>query len=64
MTSNPEGKRLAHHDPVDHSEINEQTTTFDVEYDGGTYRFVSEENKKRFLADPERYVSRADSSQS
>ena len=44
-------------------EVDENTAAAKSEYKGDTYYFCSQECKRRFDADPERYVSRSDSSQ-
>ena len=48
-------------DPVCKMDIDEGSATAD--YEGDRYYFCSEECKRRFSADPERYVSRLESSQ-
>jgi Cu+-exporting ATPase len=44
-------------------EVDENTAAAKSEYKGDTYHFCSQECKRRFDADPERYVSRSESSQ-
>lgn len=51
-------------DPVCDMEIDESEAAATAEYEDDTYYFCSEQCKDRFLADPERYVSRSESSQS
>lgn len=45
-------------------DVDPQTAAAKTEYAGDTYYFCSEECKNKFVADPERYVSRTDASQS
>lgn len=45
-------------------DVDERQATATWEYEGDTYYFHSEECKAKFQADPERYVSRDESSQS
>jgi Cu+-exporting ATPase len=44
-------------------EVDERTAAARSQYEGDTYYFCSEECKRRFDADPERYVSRTEASQ-
>jgi Cu+-exporting ATPase len=44
-------------------DVDEKTAPATFEYMGDTYYFHSEDCKQRFEADPERYVSRDESSQ-
>jgi Cu+-exporting ATPase len=45
-------------------DVDEQSAAATTEYEGDTYYFCSEVCKNKFVADPERYVSRTDASQS
>jgi YHS domain-containing protein len=45
-------------------EVDERTAAAKLEYEGDTYYFCSRACKDKFEADPERYVSRTDASQS
>lgn len=45
-------------------EVDERSAAATTEYAGDTYYFCSVECKDKFEADPERYVSRTDASQS
>ncbi len=51
-------------DPVCDAEVDESSAAGKSEFKGDTYYFHTEDCKKRFDADPERYVSRSESSQS
>ena len=51
-------------DPVCHMEVNEDDAAATSEYKGDTYYFCAKSCKERFDRDPERYVSRSESSQS
>jgi P-type Cu+ transporter len=51
-------------DHVCQMDVDERTATAQTDYEGDTYYFCSEKCKDRFEADPERYVSRTDASQS
>jgi YHS domain-containing protein len=44
-------------------DVDERTAAATSEYEGDTYYFCSQVCKKKFDADPERYVSRTDASQ-
>jgi YHS domain-containing protein len=44
-------------------DVDERTAPAQTEYADDTYYFCSEECKIKFVADPERYVSRDESSQ-
>ena len=50
-------------DPVCHMDVNEQTAAARTYYAGDTYYFCSEECKRKFEADQEKYVSRSEHSQ-
>lgn len=50
-------------DPVCDMEVSENEAVASSYYAGDRYYFCSEDCKKRFDQDPERYVSRRDSSQ-
>jgi Cu+-exporting ATPase len=45
-------------------DVDEPTAAAKTEYEGDTYYFCSERCRDKFEADPERYVSRTDASQS
>ena len=45
-------------------DVDERSAAATTEYAGDTYHFCSAECKEKFIADPERYVSRTDASQS
>ena len=45
-------------------DVDEKNAPAETEYAGDTYYFCSNECKEKFEADPERYVSRTDASQS
>lgn len=45
-------------------DVDERTAAAKTEYAGDTYYFCSPECKEKFTADPERYVSRTEASQS
>ena len=51
-------------DPVCDMEVDERSAAAKSQYKGDTYYFCSDECKRRFDADPERYVSRSERSQS
>lgn len=51
-------------DHVCDKEVDERQAAAQFEYRGDTYYFHSKECKMKFEADPERYVSRDESSQS
>lgn len=51
-------------DPVCQMDVEESSAPARSEYRGETFYFCSEDCKKRFEADPERYVSRSEHSQS
>jgi YHS domain-containing protein len=51
-------------DHVCDCDLEEKDAIATTEYAGDTYYFHSEECKRKFEADPERYVSRDESSQS
>lgn len=51
-------------DHVCDMQVDEKTAAARSQYKGDTYYFCSEECKRRFDADPERYVSRSERSQS
>jgi Cu+-exporting ATPase len=51
-------------DHVCDMEVDERTAPARYEYQGDTYYFCSEACKKKFVADPESYVSRKESSAS
>jgi Cu+-exporting ATPase len=44
-------------------DVDERTAPATTEYEDDTYYFCSEECKRKFEADPERYVSRTEASQ-
>jgi Cu+-exporting ATPase len=44
-------------------DVDEGSATATADYEGDRYYFCSEECERRFTADPERYVSRLESSQ-
>lgn len=50
-------------DPVCKMDVDEKTAVAHSDYAGDVYFFCSEECKRRFDADPERYVSRTERSQ-
>jgi YHS domain-containing protein len=50
-------------DPVCEMEINESDAAATTQYADDTYYFCAEECKEKFDADPERYVSRDETSQ-
>jgi YHS domain-containing protein len=50
-------------DPVCDMEVDENDAVATTFYQGDRYYFCSEDCKQRFEADPERYVSRSESSQ-
>jgi P-type Cu+ transporter len=50
-------------DPVCQMEVDEKTAAASSQYRGETFYFCSQDCKKRFDADPERYVSRSEHSQ-
>ena len=50
-------------DHVCDMQVDEKTAAAKSEYKGDTFYFCSQECKRRFDADPERYVSRSESSQ-
>lgn len=50
-------------DPVCDMEVDERDAAASSYYEGDRYYFCSEDCKQRFDADPERYVSRRESSQ-
>lgn len=50
-------------DHVCDMDVDERTATVKTDYEGDTYFFCSEECKEKFVADPERYVSRTEASQ-
>jgi len=50
-------------DPVCDMEVDEKKAAATSRYEGDTYYFCSEDCKRRFDADPERYVSRTERSQ-
>jgi Cu+-exporting ATPase len=49
-------------DPVCDREIDPEDAVATTNYEGDTYYFCSEDCKRRFDADPERYVSRREAS--
>lgn len=51
-------------DPVCQKEVDERSAAATSRYHGETFYFCSIECKQRFDADPERYVSRSEHSQS
>lgn len=51
-------------DPVCDMEVDESSAAASSNYEGDTYYFCSQDCKQRFDADPERYVSRSERSQS
>lgn len=55
---------MTRRDPVCKMDVDTDKAAATSEYKGDTYYFCSEDCKKRFDADPDRYVSRSDSSQS
>ncbi len=50
-------------DPVCDMEVDENSAAATTQYAGDTYYFCSEECKRRFDMDPEKYVSRSERSQ-
>jgi Cu+-exporting ATPase len=44
-------------------DVDESSAAATADYEGDRYYFCSEECKRRFVGDPERYVSRLESSQ-
>jgi YHS domain-containing protein len=50
-------------DHVCDREVSQETAPAKTEYAGDTYYFHSEECKQKFVEDPEKYVSRSESSQ-
>ena len=50
-------------DPVCQMDVDKATAPATAEYLGERFYFCSEECKRRFVADPERYVSRSEHSQ-
>jgi Cu+-exporting ATPase len=53
---------MTQRDPVCDMDITPQTAKAQTEYAGDVYYFCSEECKTKFEADPEKYVSREESS--
>jgi Cu+-exporting ATPase len=51
-------------DPVCKMDVDKRKAAATTEYEGDTYYFCSVKCKEKFEADPERYVSRTDASQS
>lgn len=51
-------------DHVCQRDVDERTAPATTDYEGDTYYFCSETCRDKFEADPERYVSRTDASQS
>jgi P-type Cu+ transporter len=51
-------------DPVCQMEVSEKDAAATSQYEDDTYYFCAEDCKEKFDQDPERYVSRTDSSQS
>ena len=60
--SNEECCTLAR-DPVCKMDVDEKAAPARADYEGDQYYFCSEDCKRRFIADPERYVSRSEHSQ-
>lgn len=54
---------MTHRDPVCQMDVDPKTAAAKSEYKGETVYFCSQQCKQRFDADPERYVSRSDRSQ-
>ena len=54
---------MAMRDPVCKMDIDPKTAAGQSNYEGDTYYFCSKQCKDRFDADPERYVSRSERSQ-
>jgi YHS domain-containing protein len=54
---------MEYRDPVCEMDVDESTAAAETEYRGDRYYFCSEQCKDRFIADPERYVSRSETSQ-
>jgi YHS domain-containing protein len=50
-------------DPVCSMDVDEKDAAASADYEGDRYYFCCEECRDRFVADPERYVSRIESSQ-
>ena len=50
-------------DPVCQMDVNEDDAAAASDYKGDRYYFCAEDCKQRFDADPERYVSRSEASQ-
>ena len=50
-------------DPVCGMDVDESSAAATAQYRGDTYYFCAEDCKRRFIADPERYVSRSEHSQ-
>ncbi len=50
-------------DPVCGMEVDESSAAATADYKGDRYYFCAEQCKRSFLADPERYVSRSEHSQ-
>jgi P-type Cu+ transporter len=50
-------------DPVCQMDVEKSSAVATAQYRGETFYFCSEECKKKFEADPERYVSRSEHSQ-
>jgi len=50
-------------DPVCHMEVDPKSAAGQSQYAGDTYYFCSPQCKQRFDADPEKYVSRSERSQ-
>jgi Cu+-exporting ATPase len=44
-------------------DVDEKAAPARADYEGDQYYFCSEDCKRRFIADPERYVSRSEHSQ-
>jgi len=51
-------------DHVCDMDVDERTAAATYEYEDDTYYFCSQQCKDKFVTDPERYVSRQESSQS
>jgi YHS domain-containing protein len=64
---NSPAPRVSHlHMTRDHvcdMDVDERTATATTEYAGDTYYFCSDSCKNKFVADPEKYVSRTEASQ-
>lgn len=54
---------MNHRDPVCDMEVRESEAAGTSQFKGDTYYFCSESCKERFDQDPDRYVSRSQSSQ-